>query len=101
MIYKVVYVCYLTHSKNPIQKQFAFISKADENVSIKDKTDGRGVLDKNISIPQVNVDFFDSFEEAKKDAMKYCPFICSWGGIFTLVDGEWEPLELPKNGEKS
>ncbi len=68
MKYKVVYVCYLT--RRGVQKQYAFVSKATEDVRID------SVTDKELHFPLVTVEFFKTRENALEDARKYCSPEC-------------------------
>ena len=89
---KVVFVTYMTGSgAKSIQKQYAFISGADEKIRI---TDEDGIINKNIRMPLVDVEIFDSYEEALKKAETYCPYgPCSWGGIYVRESGEWKAVQ--------
>ncbi len=89
---KVVFITYMTGSgERGIQKQYAFISGADEKIRI---TDEDGIINKNIRMPLVDVEIFDSYEEALKKAETYCPYgPCSWGGIYVRESGEWKAVQ--------
>lgn len=97
MDYKITYVAYLTTGRNPIQKQMAFISKTEDKVVIGSAEtraqDGARVLNSGIRMPLISVKFFDSLKAAIKDAEEFCPYDCSWGGIYLLKEGAWEALK--------
>lgn len=65
--YKIVFLCYLT--RRGVQKQKAFISGATEKVRISDSNQN---VDKEIHMPLVTVEFFETKEEALKEAKIYC-----------------------------
>ncbi len=69
--YKVIYVCYLTQSG--VQKQFAFINKATDNICISDTNTA---INKELHMPLIHVAFFDSKEKALEDAKMFCRLDC-------------------------
>lgn len=100
MGYKIVYVCYMNHD---MQKQYAFISEGNSKVIIRDKvTEKNGIINKNIMMPLITVEFFDTLEAAIKDAKTYCPYECTWGGIYLQnpESKKWEALSAPAETAK-
>ena len=96
--YKVSIVAYVTRCYR--QKQFAFISKAGENVRINDmSTTDQLAFDKEMHMPCFDVYFYDTFEDALQEAKTYCPNNDREGNAYLWKNDGWVRIKNLKTGE--